>query len=95
MRKIYLGNVAPITYKPGQMGEDLEHAEDQPVFETVTEINVSDDSSLFEAVDEIKRIWSIHSHDDKPEWIGYSREAMSLATILADEYSVRDLRPMD
>lgn len=63
-----------------------------PDVEYVTTINVSPDSSLLEAVHEIKRIWGIHSSSDMPDWIGYSPEAKMLAAVLGDEFGTTDLR---
>lgn len=92
MRILYLGNIAPCHYEKGELGEEPILKAEQPAFETITEIQVSPDSTLAQAVAEVRTIWDLHSHNDAPEWIGFNAEARSLALLLADEFKVTDLR---
>lgn len=88
MRVIQLGTNRPITYLPHQLDSDalLVQSPEQPEQKTYTEISVSVDSTLSQAVEECKRIWSIHTHEDIPLFIGYSLSAKLLADVLNEEY---------
>lgn len=90
MRIIRLGNSAPCHYEKGELGEEPVLKTEQPVFETATEIAVSPDSSLQQAIAEIKTIWSIHSHNDAPDWISGNNEA--LVSLLAEEMKISEVR---
>lgn len=92
MRVIYLGNIAPCHYEKGELGSEPVLKAEQPAFETVTEIRVSDDSTLAQALKEVADIWGIHSHNDAPEWIGHNAEAKALAILLADHFKTDDIR---
>lgn len=94
MRIIHLGNIAPCHYEKGELGSEPVLTAEQPAFETVTEIRVSDDSDLAQALKEVVTIWGVHSHNDVPEWIGHSADAKSLAILLADHFKIEDIREM-
>ena len=85
-RIIQLGTAQPKQYAPATLGNDLVLLEVQPEFPTFTDIHVSGDSSLMQAVAECKDIWDIHTHETTPLWIGYNAEAALLATVLNVEY---------
>ena len=90
MRIIRLGNSAPKRYEPGRLGDDPVLTVDQPKFDTYTEISVSNDSTLLQAIAEIITIWNIHSHNGFPDWI--SGNDNTLVTVVADEFKLKDIR---
>jgi len=83
---IYLGNDAPKQYLTSKLGEEPILAGSQASFDTVTSIAVSPDSSLIQAVSEIKTIWNLHSHASAPSSIGCSQDMQTLANILCEEF---------
>ena len=85
-RMIYLGNEAPKQYLPGKLGADPVLAASQELFETTTTIVVSPDSSLIQAVSEIKTIWALHSFEVAPSSVGCSEDMQTLAAILCEEF---------
>ena len=85
-RIIQLGTSHPKKYLPTGMGDALALDTSQPEIETYTQIAISPDSSLRQAVDECRTVWAIHAHEYVPMWIGHNKIAASLATILADEF---------
>ena len=85
-RMIYLGNVAPKLYLPGQLGDEPVLAPDQTPFVTQTAIQVSENSSLLQAVYEIKNVWLIHSHEAAPTSITCTADVQILANILCQEF---------
>lgn len=86
MKIIHLGTNAPIKYEVGDLGTDPVMAPDQPAFATYVDIHVSPDSSLLEAVSEVKKIWDIQTHEAIPLWIGANAEAAVLASVLNAEF---------
>lgn len=85
-RMIYLGNNSPKLYLPGQLGVDPVLADDQTPFTTETSIQVSPDSSLLQAVAEIRGIWALHAHQDNPSYVSCSEDLQVLASVLCDEF---------
>ena len=85
-RMIYLGNDAPKEYLPGAMGDEPALAGIQTAFATQTVVSVSPDSTIVQAVAEIKTIWSIHSHEAVPVSIGCSEDMVMLANVLCAEF---------
>lgn len=90
MRIIRLGNSAPKHYEPNRLGDDPVLTVEQPKFDTYTEIAISNDSSLLQAIAEVKTIWDIHSHNVSPEWI--SGNDNTLVTLIADEFKIKNIK---
>ena len=83
---IYLGNNAPVMYLPGLLGAEPVMAPDQTPFTTQTAVEVSPNSTLLQAVAEIKSIWDIHSHADAPTFVSCSEDMQVIATVLCAEF---------
>jgi hypothetical protein len=86
-RIIYLGNSSPIYYKSHKFGEESIQTQDQPKLDTVTTIHISPDSTMKQALEEIQEIWTGHSHDENPSYIGYNTDAHTIAIVLSSMFN--------
>ena len=89
---IHLGNYLPIHYESNKLGDELAKKQFQEEFSTHTEIVISQDSTLNQAISEIKTIWALHSHQASPTYIAYNSEAETLAKVLSDEFGSVSIR---
>ena len=85
-RIIKFGTDRPKWYERANLGEELVLQADQPEFQTFTEIQISEGSTITEAVDECMAVWDIHTHELLPLWISYTKEAALVAAVLNSEY---------
>ena len=85
-RIVYLGNPFPITSKAGALGRLPVPLSIQAKWDTTTVVRISPDSTMMQAIAEIKTIWKIHSNSASPTWVGFSEEARAIANLIVSEY---------
>lgn len=98
MNTINLGNAAPKKYlRQSEEGFGLDLEIDRvwtpdPAVDYVTTINISPDSTIPQAADEVQRIWAIHGNG-KPAWV--SGNNPGLVALLAAIYEIETREYID
>lgn len=95
MRQIKICGDDPTKYLPQKFGtEGISLVVDinwkpSPDVEYITSINISDDSTDSQAMDEVLNIWEIHSGGSNMIWVSGTEDAMGLVHVLAFKYKAK------